>query len=61
MSDQTKKEEHPNQDLQNKDTGTEHGVAHGIAQEESKGVPDSGRHESESAPLHSDKSAAGAE
>jgi hypothetical protein len=33
-------------------TGTTHGVPHGAALEESKGVPDSGRHQSESAPLH---------
>jgi hypothetical protein len=33
-------------------TGTTHGVPHGVTLEESKGVPDSGRHDSESAPLH---------
>ena len=33
-------------------TGTTHGVPHGVTLEESMGVPDSGRHETESAPLH---------
>jgi hypothetical protein len=52
MPDQAKKEEHPNPHLQDDGTGTQHGVPHGVTQEESKGTPDSGRHESESAPLH---------
>ncbi len=36
-------------------TGTTHGVPHGVTLEESKGVPDSGRHSSESQPLHDQK------
>lgn len=35
-------------------TGTKHGVPHGATQEESKGVPDSGRQATETAPLHPD-------
>lgn len=38
--------------LHDKQTGTKDGVPHGVTQEESKGVPDSGRHETESAPIH---------
>jgi hypothetical protein len=33
-------------------TGTTHGVPHGVTLEESKGVPDSGRHATESQPIH---------
>ncbi len=55
MSGQAKTEDHPNPDLQDTSTGTEHGVPHGVTQEESKGVPDSGRHQSESAPLQQEK------
>jgi hypothetical protein len=51
MSDETGKEENPNPHLQDDSTGTQHGVPHGVTQEESKGLPDSGRHQSESAPL----------
>ncbi len=35
-------------------TGTTQGVPHGVTLEESKGLPDSSRHETESAPLHND-------
>ncbi len=52
MSNPAEKEAHPNPHLQDEETGTQHGVPHGVTQEESKGTPDSGRHQSESAPLH---------
>jgi hypothetical protein len=52
MPDDASKDEHPNPDLQNAETGTQNGVPHGVTTEESKGLPDSGRHETESAPLH---------
>jgi hypothetical protein len=42
----------PNAHLNDPDTGTKHGVPEGVAQEESIGLPDSGRHATESAPLH---------
>jgi hypothetical protein len=51
VSDEAKKEEHPNPHLHDADTGTQHGVPHGATTEESKGLPNSDRHESESAPL----------
>ncbi len=38
--------------LHDETTGMKHGVPAGAAQEESKGVPDSGRHASETVPIH---------
>lgn len=38
--------------LHNESTGMKEGVPLGVTEEESKGLPDSGRHQSESAPLH---------
>jgi hypothetical protein len=38
--------------LHDASTGTKSGVPHGATQEESKGVPDSGRQQSESMPVH---------
>jgi len=53
MTDQTKPDaNHPNPHLHNRDTGTEQGVPAGVAEEESKGLPSSDRHVTESAPLH---------
>jgi hypothetical protein len=49
-------ENHPNPHLHDADTGTKHGVPAGANEEESKGLPDSGRHRSETAPLHQDNS-----
>lgn len=46
---------HPNPHLHDDSTGTRHGVPAGVTQEESKGLPDSGRQASESAPIHSEK------
>jgi len=43
---------HPNPHLHDPDTGTKHGVPEGVVQEESTGLPDSGRHATESAPIH---------
>ena len=50
MSDKTQTEQHPDPHLHDEDTGTKHGVPAGAAQEESKGLPDSGRQASETAP-----------
>jgi hypothetical protein len=50
-----KKDEHPNPHLHDPDTGMRHGVPAGVVEEESKGLPDSGRHQSESGPLHPEK------
>ncbi len=38
-----------NESTQDKATGTQHGVPAGAGQDQSKGLPDSGRHESETA------------
>ncbi len=38
--------------LHDESSGMKEGVPHGVTKEESLGVPNSGRHESESAPLH---------
>jgi hypothetical protein len=46
--------EHPNPHLHDAGTATRHGVPKGVVQEESLGVPDSGRHASESGPLHAE-------
>jgi len=46
MDDDTKDHTHDHS------TGTTHGVPHGVTLEESKGLPDSGRQDTESAPLH---------
>jgi len=46
MDDDTKDHTH------DPSTGTTHGVPHGVTLEESKGLPDSGRQDTESAPLH---------
>jgi hypothetical protein len=51
MSDETKENPH----LHDADTGTMHGVPAGAAEEESKGTPDSGRHQSETGPLQPEK------
>jgi hypothetical protein len=45
-----KTEKHPNPHLHDPDTGMKNGVPAGAAQEEAKGLPDSGRHASETAP-----------
>ncbi len=45
-------EKHPNPHLHDPDTGTKNGVPAGAAEEESKGLPDSGRQQSETAPHH---------
>ncbi len=45
---------HPNPHLHDPDTGTKHGVPAGAAQAESTGLPDSGRHATEAAPIHPD-------
>jgi hypothetical protein len=47
--------EHPNPHLHNPETGTRHGVPKGVTQEESTGLPDSGRHATESGPLHAEE------
>jgi len=59
MPDKTETNEQNHPHLHDRDTGTQHGVPAGVVQEESKGLPDSGRHESESAPLHNDEAAKG--
>jgi hypothetical protein len=43
---------HKDPHLHDEQTGTKEGVPHGVTQEESKGVPDSGRHATESVPIH---------
>jgi hypothetical protein len=47
--EETKPETDP---LQDQSTGTTQGVPHGVTLEESKGYPDSGRHATESHPIH---------
>ncbi len=55
MPEKTKPEHtHPNPHLHDPDTATKHGVPEGVAREESTGLPDSGRHATESAPIHPD-------
>jgi hypothetical protein len=49
---ETQEDTHPNPHLQHEDTGTQHGVPAGVAEEESKGLPTSDRHKTESAPIH---------
>jgi hypothetical protein len=44
-------EDQLNPNLHNPQTGTTHGVPAGAATDEAKGVPDSGRHASETAPI----------
>jgi hypothetical protein len=45
-------EKNPNPHLDNPELGIAHGVPQGVTQEEAKGLPDSGRQATESAPLH---------
>ena len=45
-------EEHKDPHLHDEKSGMTEGVPQGVTKEQSTGVPDSGRHESESAPLH---------
>jgi hypothetical protein len=53
MPDETgPKGEHPNPHLHDPETGLRHGVPAGVAQEESKGLPNSDRQSTESAPIH---------
>jgi len=59
MPDDTKpQDEHPNPYLHEPGTGTRHGVPAGVVEEESKGLPTSDRHNSESAPIHPSQSKA---
>jgi hypothetical protein len=55
MLEKTKPEDHVQSHLHDPDTGMLHGVPAGVAQEESKGVPDSGRQANESGPIHGEK------
>jgi len=57
MPDETEIQARENPHLHDPDTGTKHGVPAGVVQEESKGLPESGRHQSESAPVHTNEPA----
>ncbi len=55
MPETKSQKHHPNPHLRDTSTATRHGVPKGVVQEESLGVPDSGRHASESGPIYAEK------
>jgi hypothetical protein len=54
MDDDTAKMKARDPHLHDAATGTRHGVPEGAAGAEATGLPDSGRHETETAPIHPD-------